>query len=78
MKEERKAEKKTISIVDNDSVFHNVPGHIKRYWRNMIRGSSIGTLIGALPGAGADIAAWISYGVGKGRSKESANMAPVI
>ncbi|MFS8153200.1 tripartite tricarboxylate transporter permease [Vreelandella titanicae] len=67
-----KSEKKTISIVDNDSVFHNVPGHIKRYWRNMIRGSSIGTLIGALPGAGADIAAWISYGVGKGRSKESA------
>lgn len=65
-----KSEKKTISIVDKDSVFHNVPGHMKRYWRNMVRGSSIGTLIGALPGAGADIAAWISYGVGKGRSKE--------
>lgn len=67
-----KSENKSISIVDNDSVFHNVPGHIKRYWRNMVRGSSIGTLIGALPGAGADIAAWISYGVGKGRSKERA------
>ncbi|MBL1269184.1 MAG: tripartite tricarboxylate transporter permease [Halomonas sp.] len=65
-----KSEKKTISVVDNDSVFHHVPGHMKRYWRNMVRGSSIGTLIGALPGAGADIAAWISYGVGKGRSKE--------
>lgn len=65
-----KSEKKTISVVDKDSVFHNVPGHMKRYWRNMVRGSSIGTLIGALPGAGADIAAWISYGVGKGRSKE--------
>lgn len=36
----------------------------------MLRGSSIGTLIGALPGAGADIAAWISYAVGKSRSKE--------
>ncbi|MGO3058297.1 tripartite tricarboxylate transporter permease [Halomonas sp. AOP43-A1-21] len=66
-----KSEKKTISVVDKDSVFHNVPRHIKRYWRNMVRGSSIGTMIGALPGAGADIAAWISYGVGKGRSKDS-------
>lgn len=65
-----RSEKKTISVVDQDSVFHNVPGHMKRYWRNMVRGSSIGTMIGALPGAGADIAAWISYGVGKGRSKE--------
>ncbi|MBP5980022.1 MAG: tripartite tricarboxylate transporter permease [Halomonas sp.] len=66
-----KSEKKTIGIIDKDSVFHNVPRHIKRYWRNMVRGSTIGTLIGALPGAGADIAAWISYGVGKGRSKDS-------
>lgn len=67
-----KSEKKNFNIVDNDSVFKNVPKHVKRYWRNMLRGSSIGTLIGALPGAGADIAAWIAYGVGKGRSKESA------
>lgn len=67
-----KTEKKKFNIVDNDSVFKNVPKHVKRYWRNMLRGSSIGTLIGALPGAGADIAAWIAYGVGKGRSKESA------
>ncbi|WP_162869458.1 tripartite tricarboxylate transporter permease, partial [Klebsiella quasipneumoniae] len=28
---------------------------------NLGRSSIIGTLIGALPGAGADIAAWISY-----------------
>lgn len=67
-----RSEKKNFDIVDNDSVFKNVPKHVKRYWRNMLRGSSIGTLIGALPGAGADIAAWIAYGVGKGRSKESA------
>lgn len=67
-----KSEKKNLNIIDNDSVFKNVPKHVKRYWRNMLRGSSIGTLIGALPGAGADIAAWIAYGVGKGRSKESA------
>ncbi|MCS2608300.1 tripartite tricarboxylate transporter permease [Halomonas dongshanensis] len=65
-----RSEKKNIGIDDSDSVFRLVPNHLKRYWRNMVRGSSIGTLIGALPGAGADIAAWISYGVGKGRSKE--------
>lgn len=31
----------------------------------LLRGSGIGTLIGALPGAGADIAAWVSYAVEK-------------
>jgi TctA family transporter len=29
------------------------------------RGSVVGTAIGALPGAGADIAAWIAYGISK-------------
>jgi TctA family transporter len=31
----------------------------------LLRGSVLGTAIGALPGAGADIAAWISYGLSK-------------
>ncbi len=30
-----------------------------------LRGSVLGTAIGALPGAGADIAAWIAYGISK-------------
>lgn len=30
-----------------------------------LRGSAAGTLIGALPGAGADMAAWISYAISK-------------
>jgi putative tricarboxylic transport membrane protein len=42
----------------------------KRYWLNFVRGSAIGVLIGALPGAGADIAAWISYAVSKKFSRE--------
>ena len=42
----------------------------KRYWRQVLRGSSLGTLVGALPGAGADIAAWMSYAVSKKFSKE--------
>ncbi len=35
----------------------------------LARGSVVGTLIGALPGAGADIAAWISYAIAKRFSK---------
>lgn len=37
--------------------------------RTVIQSSAVGTLVGALPGAGADIAAWIAYGVGKSSSK---------
>lgn len=36
----------------------------------VLRSSIIGTLIGALPGAGADIASWASYGVAQRTSKE--------
>ncbi len=52
------------------NVFKGVGGVLKRYWVNFLRGSGIGVLIGALPGAGADIAAWISYAVSKRFSKE--------
>ena len=37
--------------------------------RVIAQSSLIGTLIGALPGAGADIAAWVSYGFAKKTSK---------
>lgn len=42
---------------------------IWRYKGNLWRGSLLGTLIGALPGAGSDIAAWVSYGYARKRSK---------
>ncbi len=42
---------------------------LRRYPMQTARGSVVGTLIGALPGAGADIAAWISYGISKRFSK---------
>ena len=41
-------------------------------WRrkfHLLRSSSIGAFVGLLPGAGADIAAWISYAVSKRLSK---------
>jgi TctA family transporter len=37
--------------------------------RVIAQSSVIGTLIGALPGAGADIAAWVAYGMAKKTSK---------
>jgi putative tricarboxylic transport membrane protein len=52
------------------NIFTGVWGVWKKYWVNFIRGSVIGVAIGALPGAGADIAAWISYAVSKKFSKE--------
>jgi putative tricarboxylic transport membrane protein len=36
---------------------------------NLLRGNLIGTAVGILPGAGADIAAWISYSVGRRLSR---------
>jgi putative tricarboxylic transport membrane protein len=42
---------------------------IKRCLPSFLRGSAIGASIGALPGTGAAVAAFISYGVAKKRSK---------
>jgi TctA family transporter len=50
-------------------VFTGQWGYLKRYKLQVLRGASLGTVICALPGAGADIAAWISYGVSKRFSK---------
>jgi TctA family transporter len=40
-----------------------------QYWPQQLRGNVLGTIIGALPGAGADIAAWVSYAVSKKMSR---------
>ncbi|MGH8682274.1 MAG: tripartite tricarboxylate transporter permease [Burkholderiales bacterium] len=52
------------------NVFRGMWTLTKRYWASIARGSALGTAIGALPGAGADIAAWISYAMSKKFSKE--------
>jgi len=52
------------------SVFAGVGGLLRRYPLQLLRGSALGTAVGALPGAGADIAAWMSYGISKKFSKE--------
>ncbi len=52
------------------NIFAGLGGVLYRYKVNLMRGSVIGTLVGALPGAGSDIAAWISYALSKKFSKE--------
>ncbi|GHU28606.1 C4-dicarboxylate ABC transporter permease [Betaproteobacteria bacterium] len=42
---------------------------IKFCFKTLLRSSSIGTVVGAIPGAGGDIAAFISYGEAKRASK---------
>ena len=59
-------------IVDNPigNVFTGMWRLTKRYPAQILRGNVLGTIVGALPGAGADIAAWMSYAISKKFSKE--------
>jgi putative tricarboxylic transport membrane protein len=40
-----------------------------RYWKTIIRSGIVGTIIGAVPGVGEDIAAWVSYDLAKRSAK---------
>ena len=59
-------------IVDQPigNVFRGMWDLTVKYPVQILRGSALGTLVGALPGAGADIAAWMSYAISKKFSKE--------
>ncbi|MDR1514412.1 MAG: tripartite tricarboxylate transporter permease [Synergistaceae bacterium] len=46
-------------------IFHMWRTHIPQF----LRGNLVGVVVGALPGAGADIAAWLSYAISKKCSK---------
>ena len=52
------------------NVFSGMGALIRKYPLQLLRGSALGTVVGALPGAGADIAAWMSYAMSKRFSKE--------
>lgn len=49
--------------------FEGVGGILWKYKGGMARSGMLGTLIGALPGAGADIASWISYALARKLSR---------
>ncbi|MEI2417398.1 tripartite tricarboxylate transporter permease [Orrella sp. JC864] len=62
--------KSTLAIVkDAGAVFEGLGRTLRAYWRNVTRGCSVGVISGVLPGAGADLAAWIAYALGKKRSR---------
>lgn len=39
--------------------------YLAKYWKSALRSSAVGTVIGAIPGAGANIAAFVSYNFGE-------------
>lgn len=51
-------------------IFSGMGALMRKYPKSIVRGSVLGTVVGALPGAGADIAAWMSYGLSKRFSRE--------
>ena len=51
--------------------WREVLGTVWRHKGTVAKSSTLGTLIGALPGAGADIAAWAAYGVAQRTSKNA-------
>ena len=51
------------------SVFQGMGRMLREYKVQALRGSVLGTVVGGLPGAGADIAAWMSFAISKKLSK---------
>ncbi len=51
------------------NIFRDWGKMLKTYWRQCLRGNITGTAVGILPGAGADVAAYVSYAVSRRFSK---------
>jgi TctA family transporter len=51
------------------NIFRSWGQLLRTYWRQQIRGNSVGTMLGILPGAGADVAAYVSYALSRRFSK---------
>lgn len=54
--------------------FKSVGALLYKFKFLIIRSAIIGNVIGALPGAGADIAAWVSYGMAKKSQRDPASL----
>ncbi|MCX8185894.1 MAG: tripartite tricarboxylate transporter permease [Sulfolobales archaeon] len=66
----RPHEKYLVQLLKGGKTYEMISTALKKFKTTVARSSLIGTFIGALPGAGADIAAWVSYGVAKRVSKK--------
>ncbi|NIS61513.1 MAG: C4-dicarboxylate ABC transporter permease [Proteobacteria bacterium] len=60
----------TIASVKTERLFAGIGKVLRKYKVNIGRAGLIGTFVGILPGAGADIGAWIAYAVSKRFSRE--------
>lgn len=58
-----------LAVTERDSALHGVFGRLWSRKSAFLRSSGIGTIIGMIPGAGADVAAWIAYAVSKRLSR---------
>jgi TctA family transporter len=56
-------------MVQANDIFKGMWKMVCDYKKHILRSGIIGTAVGILPGAGADIAAWVSYGISKRFSK---------
>jgi TctA family transporter len=52
-------------MVQAGDIFKGAWKTVRENWKHMSRSSIVGTGVGILPGAGADIAAWVTYGIAK-------------
>jgi len=61
---------KTVEVIDT-KIEKVIPSFsdIFPHWKNIIRSGIVGTFIGAVPGVGEDIAAWVNYDLAKRASK---------
>src|SRR5690606_17943814 len=51
------------------NIFRDWGRMLKTYWRQLLRGNITGTAVGILPGAGSDVAAYVSYAISRRFSK---------
>ncbi|MEO7412293.1 MAG: tripartite tricarboxylate transporter permease [Opitutaceae bacterium] len=65
-----KSDDETMRSSNADNSLLAAWGLVWKHKLTVLRSSIIGTIIGALPGAGADIAAWAAYGVEQRTSKQ--------
>ncbi|PID55841.1 C4-dicarboxylate ABC transporter permease [candidate division KSB3 bacterium] len=61
--------KKQLQVQAIKHIMRGLGRELRQYRSNIVRGGLIGTLVGALPGAGADIAAWVAYSISRKFSK---------
>ena len=63
-------DKDPYTLSDSMGSFFPTKSELKSLLKPVPRSALIGCGVGAIPGAGEDIAAWLSYSIGRSRSKE--------